>query len=42
LVEAKLREFEFRTDSLELDIKILFIGAEGAGKSTLLGVLVTG
>lgn len=42
LVEAKLREFEFRTDNLELDIKILFIGAENAGKSTLLGVLVTG
>jgi len=42
VVEAKLREYEFRTDNLELDIKILFIGAEGAGKSTLLGVLVTG
>lgn len=42
LVEAKLREYEFRTDNIELDIKILLIGSEGAGKSTLLGVLVTG
>jgi len=42
LVEAKVREHEFRTDNMELDIKILLIGSEGAGKSTLLGVLVTG
>jgi elongation factor 1-alpha len=42
IVEAKLREYEFRTDNIELDIKILLIGSEGAGKSTLLGVLVTG